>query len=215
MPTSTIMRTQARRLRNHKPITPTIARTPNTSAATRPPPPARKSGSGRSRPAQELGIGGEQEADRVDEFEHHDHDDAKWACAHGGHHSGPQKVLPSLHWVTVHSSRRVTSTPVAAPNVVARGSGARADSCVREKPERWHRDRHPDSGSHAESQGDMRLGLLFAMAMFVLVVDTSLMNVSISAVVTDLGTTASGVQIGDRARSAGLGRIHPGQQQDR
>src|ERR1700751_2494835 len=32
------------------------------------------------------------------------------------------------------------------------------------------------------------------MAMFVLVVDTSLMNVSISAVVHDLHTTASGVQ---------------------
>ncbi len=36
--------------------------------------------------------------------------------------------------------------------------------------------------------------ILLAMAMFVLVVDTSLMNVSISAVVTDLDTTASGVQ---------------------
>ena len=32
------------------------------------------------------------------------------------------------------------------------------------------------------------------MAMFVLVVDTSLMNVSISAVVRDIGTTVSGVQ---------------------
>src|SRR5262245_5782575 len=40
----------------------------------------------------------------------------------------------------------------------------------------------------------MRLGLLLAAAMFVLVVDTSLMNVSISAVVRDLGATASGVQ---------------------
>lgn len=40
----------------------------------------------------------------------------------------------------------------------------------------------------------MRLGLLLAMAMFVLVVDTSLMNVSISAVVQDLDTTVSGVQ---------------------
>src|SRR3954467_2206243 len=39
-----------------------------------------------------------------------------------------------------------------------------------------------------------RLGLLLSMAMFVLVVDTSLMNVSISAVVEDLHTTASGVQ---------------------
>jgi EmrB/QacA subfamily drug resistance transporter len=38
------------------------------------------------------------------------------------------------------------------------------------------------------------LALLLAMAMFVLVVDTSLMNVSISAVVRDLDTTASGVQ---------------------
>jgi EmrB/QacA subfamily drug resistance transporter len=39
-----------------------------------------------------------------------------------------------------------------------------------------------------------RLAILLAMAMFVLVVDTSLMNVSISAVVDDLGTTVSGVQ---------------------
>ncbi|GAA4697126.1 MFS transporter [Pseudonocardia yuanmonensis] len=42
--------------------------------------------------------------------------------------------------------------------------------------------------------GQRTLGLLLAMAMFVLVVDTSLMNVSISAVVHDLGTTVSGVQ---------------------
>ena len=39
-----------------------------------------------------------------------------------------------------------------------------------------------------------KLALLLAMAMFVLVVDTSLMNVSISAVVHDLHTTVSGVQ---------------------
>jgi MFS family permease len=38
------------------------------------------------------------------------------------------------------------------------------------------------------------LALLLAMAMFVLVVDTSLMNVSIAAVVRDLDTTVSGVQ---------------------
>ena len=42
--------------------------------------------------------------------------------------------------------------------------------------------------------GDRRLAILLAMAMFVLVVDTSLMNVSIAAVVEDLGTTVSGVQ---------------------
>jgi EmrB/QacA subfamily drug resistance transporter len=52
------------------------------------------------------------------------------------------------------------------------------------------------SSSDAEQvKGHQRmLGLLLAAAMFVLVVDTSLMNVSISAVVRDLGTTVSGVQ---------------------
>lgn len=44
-------------------------------------------------------------------------------------------------------------------------------------------------------QGQSRwLAILLAAAMFVLVVDTSFMNVSISAVVKDLDTTASGVQ---------------------
>ena len=42
--------------------------------------------------------------------------------------------------------------------------------------------------------GDRRLPILLAMAMFVLVVDTSIMNVSISAVVADLGTTVSAIQ---------------------
>ncbi len=45
-----------------------------------------------------------------------------------------------------------------------------------------------------ESSGEAKLAFLLAMAMFVLVVDTSLMNVSISAVVEDLDTTVSGVQ---------------------
>src|SRR5437667_6275126 len=44
------------------------------------------------------------------------------------------------------------------------------------------------------TKSNQRLALLLAMAMFVLVVDTSLMNVSISAVVEDLDTTVSGVQ---------------------
>src|ERR671920_1159796 len=48
--------------------------------------------------------------------------------------------------------------------------------------------------SSAEPDTPGRLGLLLAMAMFVLVVDTSLMNVSISSVVHDLDTTVSGVQ---------------------
>ena len=47
---------------------------------------------------------------------------------------------------------------------------------------------------HPEVGFDRRLAALLAMAMFVLVVDTSLMNVSISAVVRDVDTTVSGVQ---------------------
>src|SRR5512134_1132992 len=42
--------------------------------------------------------------------------------------------------------------------------------------------------------GNSKLAYLLAMAMFVLVVDTSMMNVSIAAVMEDLGTTVSGVQ---------------------
>jgi EmrB/QacA subfamily drug resistance transporter len=49
-------------------------------------------------------------------------------------------------------------------------------------------------GVPEEATGNQRLAVLLAMAMFVLVVDTSLMNVSISAVVHDIGTTVSGVQ---------------------
>ncbi|MGW0328571.1 MFS transporter [Nocardia sp. NPDC003183] len=49
--------------------------------------------------------------------------------------------------------------------------------------------------SAGQTGGTQRLlAVLLAMAMFVLVVDTSLMNVSISAVVRDLDTTVSGVQ---------------------
>ena len=45
-----------------------------------------------------------------------------------------------------------------------------------------------------KAASNILLAVLLAMAMFVLVVDTSLMNVSISAVVHDLDTTVSGVQ---------------------
>src|SRR3954471_234673 len=48
--------------------------------------------------------------------------------------------------------------------------------------------------SEGTSANNTRLAILLSMAMFVLVVDTSLMNVSIAAVVHDLGTTVSGVQ---------------------
>ena len=60
-----------------------------------------------------------------------------------------------------------------------------------------------------EAKGDVRLAVLLAMAMFVLVVDTSLMNVSISAVVRDLDAIsgsgdAPGVRSGDVQGRAAL-----------
>lgn len=52
----------------------------------------------------------------------------------------------------------------------------------------------PDAVAEKNESHNTRLSILLAMAMFVLVVDTSFMNVSISAVVNDLDTTVSGVQ---------------------
>ena len=53
----------------------------------------------------------------------------------------------------------------------------------------------PTTSDSKRAAGPPRLlAILLAMAMFVLVVDTSLMNVSISSVVRDLDTTVSGVQ---------------------
>ncbi len=51
-----------------------------------------------------------------------------------------------------------------------------------------------ENAASAGSVTSPQLAVLLAAAMFVLVVDTSFMNVSISAVVHDLHTTASGVQ---------------------
>src|SRR2546430_10608612 len=53
-----------------------------------------------------------------------------------------------------------------------------------------------ESGTSAPAlaKGDRRLAILLAMAMFVLVVDTSVMNVSIGSVVHGLRATVSGVQ---------------------
>lgn len=52
----------------------------------------------------------------------------------------------------------------------------------------------PNGGNTQAEPFNGRLALLLAMAMFVLVVDTSIMNVSISAVVKDIGSTVSGLQ---------------------
>ena len=47
-------------------------------------------------------------------------------------------------------------------------------------------DAGTDAAGNEPAQFNQKLALLLAMAMFVLVVDTSIMNVSISAVVKDI-----------------------------
>ena len=56
------------------------------------------------------------------------------------------------------------------------------------------RDRGGAIDDPPKEAGRTRLSLVLAAAMLVLVVDTSLMNVSIAAVVRDLDTTVSSVQ---------------------
>src|SRR6188768_772695 len=76
------------------------------------------------------------------------------------------------------------------------GAGARDDWPVRAVlRDRWESGmtQEPEPVS-TEAPLNGRLAILLAMAMFVLVVDTSIMNVSISAVVRDLDTTVSSVQ---------------------
>src|SRR5512138_1238697 len=80
-----------------------------------------------------------------------------------------------------------------------RGRGCRARSPSRDdavRPGGGDAERMSESTSAAAGLAgkQRRLAILLAMAMFVLVVDTSLMNVSIAAVVRDLDTTTSGVQ---------------------
>ena len=72
----------------------------------------------------------------------------------------------------------------------------------------------PETAAPAAT-GDKRLPILLAMAMFVLVVDTSIMNVSISAVVADLGHRRECDPVRDRPRGPCLGGVHPDRQQDR
>ena len=62
----------------------------------------------------------------------------------------------------------------------------RADGRMRPSHEGYSRAMSSETGTP-------KLGILLAMAMFVFVIDTSLMNVSISAVVRDLDTTVSGM----------------------
>src|SRR3954469_4970513 len=96
--------------------------------------------------------------------------------------------------VEISRTRHLSVSQVGRRNVGSvDGRHRTRTTCAREVDRlRW---RAVDSTPAGEPEsGSKRLAVLLAMAMFVLVVDTSLMNVSISAVVKDLGTTVSGVQ---------------------
>jgi EmrB/QacA subfamily drug resistance transporter len=84
---------------------------------------------------------------------------------------------------------------VARLSVCGRGNRVGAKSLVVGRPVLVMTDSSPTpSDDPVWPAGGRHLAVLLAMAMFVLVVDTSLMNVSIAKVVEDLGTTVSGVQ---------------------
>ena len=67
----------------------------------------------------------------------------------------------------------------------------------------------------ADEAGNRKLAVLLAMAMFVLVVDTSIMNVSITAVAARSRHVGQQRPVRDRARGSGLGGVHPDRQQAR
>ena len=122
---------------------------------------------------------------------------ARWSGAAGRATAGP-RTPPSLP-----SGRRHPSVSRTGDRGSPRGGGDPApvgdfaghttsgSPIARGVPMSAAPDEHP---THRPSRAAGELMVLLAMAMFVLVVDTSLMNVSISAVITDLDTTASGVQ---------------------
>ena len=73
----------------------------------------------------------------------------------------------------------------------------------------------PNVDGAAEAPLNRRLAILLSMAMFVLVVDTSIMNVSISAVVDGPGYDGERRPVRDRPGGAGLCCVHPDRQQGR
>ena len=89
---------------------------------------------------------------------------------------------------SVHQAGRHDDVTTDSPTTSPPGPGGTGDGTI------VGMSGSASSGEPVQEPLDRRLALLLAMAMFVLVVDTSLMNVSISAVVHDLDTTVSGVQ---------------------
>ena len=111
------------------------------------------------------------------------------------------RPFPALIWPAVAAGERRRGRPRAGGTYFA--------------PGRSHVSPQAHPGGTDSTTSNTRLAVLLAMAMFVLVVDTSLMNVSISAVVARPRHDGQRRAVGDRARGARLGRVHPDRQQGR
>src|SRR5215218_7465660 len=90
------------------------------------------------------------------------------------------------------NNARVSGRTLKAPPTSSSAQTARPSAAEREV--RLVSEGGVVPASKQQTPMNRPLAILLAMAMFVLVVDTSLMNVSIAAVVQDLDTTVSGVQ---------------------
>jgi hypothetical protein len=109
---------------------------------------------------------------------------------------------PTRGWADLPRAWRPCNDFVAPRDGMNHGSGREIEGAATlgEYEVKWRGDNSSritsDVGSRSadDRATSGRLGPWLAMAMFVLVVDTSPMNVSISAVVQDLHTTVSGVQ---------------------
>ena len=106
--------------------------------------------------------------------------------------SEPISDLPGV-WQEIPEST-VADRPTAARRATLVPPALRARRRAPRPLPRPHAERSSAIAAPPQEAGSSRLSLVLAAAMFVLVVDTSLMNVSIAAVVEDLDTTVSSVQ---------------------
>src|SRR6476646_8909947 len=93
-------------------------------------------------------------------------------------------------WSGVRGTYCIERSAVKLPIITADKQRSPGDRSAMTNEERTS----PAQADPAQANRSRQLAIRLSMAMFVLVVDTSLMNVSISAIVHDLGLTVSEIQ---------------------